>query len=114
MATVNNTASERDFYTSASVFDMLANAARAAAPKVFDESTRHVASSYVPMLRGIAYLSYVLSNVPESDHDPEQHRLALTALGEMTAFAARLAEHEQDASDEQKLRSLRIAEVLAS
>ncbi len=94
MADQNDTSNEHDFFTLASMFDTLANAARTHAPQAFERSADQLDMTHVTLLRGVAYLSFLLGSVPEDQRAPMQHRLAMSTLSEVSALVARLAEHQ--------------------
>jgi len=98
MATANINTSEHDYFTFAACFNTLADAAHKADPEAFTAAATCADMTPVSVLRGAAYLGSLLASVPDDEKDPMQHKLASLALSELTALAARIIEHQNDAA----------------
>ncbi|WP_374404155.1 hypothetical protein [Niveibacterium sp.] len=91
MADQNDTSNEREFFTLAYAFDTLAQAARDHAPEAFERSADQLDMVPAALMRGVAYLSYLLSNVPDDERDTTQHHLAHSVMSELVRADFRLS-----------------------
>lgn len=98
MATADINTCEHDYFSLAACFNILAESARNSAPDAFTSAASCADMAPVSVLRGAAYLGTLLANVPDDEKDPAQHRHAVWALSELTALAARIIEHQNDAA----------------
>lgn len=98
MATENITISERDYFTLATCYDILAEAAQGGAPEAFAAAARCADMAPSSILRGVAYLGHLLGSVPGDEENETQRKFATMALSELTALAARIVEHQNDAA----------------
>lgn len=97
MATSEHTCEPREFFTYPHVFDMLASHVREHDRQAFVEAGRQLDMSCATTLRGLSYLGYVLTNVPEDERNPQQHDLAVKTIAELSALVARLMEFQAEA-----------------
>lgn len=95
MAETNDTqVNDREFFALPSAYGMLADAARERYPEIFKSAAHMLDMAPSQIMRGVAYLSYLLAHVSVDEEDADQRRVAMSMLAGISALAARLIEHQ--------------------
>ena len=97
MATTESITS-REFFSIASAVLILGNVAKRHSPEALQDVSSALDMYPSSLLRGAAYLGWVLSQVEEDSRHPEADRDARQALAEISALAAVLVEMQVEAT----------------
>lgn len=103
MAKANSTRStvhlaETEFFTYAAVYDLLARTAKEASPEAFTTAANCLDVAPTQTLRGLSYLTYLLTIIDKREVNSHQYDMASRAIGEVTALIARMMEHQEEAA----------------
>lgn len=95
-----------EFFAIASAVDILTRAAEAQSPKALIAASRTLDLAAPDLVRGCAYLGWLLSQAEQSDFSAEASRSARQALVEMNALAAVLTEMKSRADSYEAMSKL--------
>lgn len=88
--------SEHEWFGLSAAYDLLAEAAKEHAPDAFKQAAHVLDMEPANLCRGMAYLGYLLSSVPEDEQNYMQATLAAAAIAKVTGLAARLMDHQAE------------------
>ena len=98
--------SSDQFFTVASAVDILAQVAEDHCPKAFQDVSLLLDMSPSSLMRGAAYLGWLLAQVPDDERNPDAELSAQCALAETTSLAAVLIEIQNRAGMQELIREL--------